>query len=86
MMMIKSELFQQAIRDRIKVRFYYNLCEEVMEPYFIFEELDGSKSLYGRSNAGTQRIMKFNFKKIANIRLLTSEHFIPIIPTSPMLN
>lgn len=75
-----------AIRDRIKVRFYYNLNEEVMEPYFIFEEIDGSKALYGRSNAGKNRIVKFTFKKIANIRLLTNEHFIPIIPVSPMLN
>jgi hypothetical protein len=84
--MIKSELFQQAIKNRIKVRFYYNLNEEVMEPYFIFEEADGSKSLYGRSNIGNQKIVKFNFKRIANIRLLPNEHFIPIIPTSPLLN
>ncbi len=84
--MIKTEIFHEAIKNKIKVRFYYNLNEQIMEPYFIFVEEDGTKVLYGKSNNGKKKIMKFDFKKIANIRLLPNEHFTPIIPTSTQLN
>ncbi len=83
--MIKSEIFEQAITNRMKVRFYYNLNEEVLDPYFIFIEEDGTKALYGRSNLG-RKMKKFDFEKIANIRILPSESFIPNIPLSPIYN
>lgn len=84
-MMSKSDIFSHAIQERVKVRFYYGLKEYILDPYFIFYEEDGTKALYGKSNRRDEP-MKFDFEKIANIRVLKLERYIPEIPTSPFLN
>jgi len=83
--MYKSEIFEQAMESRVKVRFYYDLHEEIIDPYFIFTEEDGTKALYGKSN-GDKKVMKYDFERIINIRVLKNEHFIPIIPLSTLIN
>ena len=83
--MAKSELFSQAIKDRTKVRFYYELREVILDPYFIFTEEDGTKAIYGKS-FNNSKLNKFDFERIVNIRLLPLQHFIPVVPVSPSLN
>ena len=83
--MIKSELFSQAIKERRQVRFYYQLKEVILDPYFIFVEDDGTKALYGKSFTSS-KLNKFDYERIVNIRLLPFQNFTPIFPVSPILN
>jgi predicted DNA-binding transcriptional regulator YafY len=82
---MKSEIFSQAIKEGRSVRFYYQLREVIIDPYFIFTEEDGTKALYGRSYS-TSRFNKFDFERIVNIRLLPLREVKPIMPVSPLLN
>ncbi len=83
--MYKSEIFAKAMANGMKVRFYYNLQEEVIYPYFIITEEDGTKALYGKSKED-KKVKKYDFKRIVNIRLLPNEHFIPLIPITTLFN
>jgi len=82
---MKSDLFSQAIKEGRSIRFYYQLKEVIIDPYFIFTEEDGTKALYGKSFA-TSKFNKFDFERIVNIRLLPMRDMRPIMPVSPLLN
>ncbi len=82
---MKSEIFSQAIKEGRSLRFYYQLKEIILDPYFIFTEEDGTKALYGKSYS-TSRLTKFDFERIVNIRLLPLREVKPIMPVSPLLN
>ncbi len=76
---MKSQLFKSAILNRNRVRFLYQLNEVVLDPYYIAREKNGRMVIYGRAN-NSNEIRKFEYDRIANIRILKSNRFSPIIP------
>lgn len=79
----KSEIFKRAILTRCRLKFLYDLNEFLIEPYFIGVEKNGRKVIYGKLSNSSE-IRKFDYKKIANIKLLKSKKFSPVIPIIPM--
>jgi hypothetical protein len=79
---MKSELFSLAIMNRNRVKFLYQLNEVVLDPYYITREKNGKKVIYGKMN-NSNEIKKFEYDRIANIRVLRSIRFSPIIPLMP---
>jgi hypothetical protein len=79
---MKSQMFSSAIMNRNRVRFLYELHEVVLDPYYITREKNGKKVLYGKMN-NSNEIKKFEYDRIANIRILKSMRFSPIIPLTP---
>jgi len=75
---MKTEIFASAIYNRNKIRFLYGLTEVLLEPYYIMTEKSGKKVIYGRPN-NSNEVKKFDFKQIANIKVLKSKRFSPII-------
>jgi len=76
---MKSQLFTSAIKNRNRVRFLYQLNEVVLDPYYITREKNGKMVIYGRTN-NSKEVRKFEYDRIANIRILKSIRFSPIIP------
>lgn len=75
---MKTKLFESAIRNRNRVSFIYGMDEVLMEPYYLTSEKNGSKVVYGKVFY-SKEIKKFNFSKIANIKILEEDRFAPII-------
>ncbi len=75
----KSGLFTKAINTRNEVKFIYNLRTVNIHPYYISKNKYGRKVLYGRLT-NSQVIEKFEFKYMANIKILSNKKFSPIIP------
>jgi len=76
---MKTDIFIQAIRNRKNLQFLYGLQEVNLEPYYIARNIFGKKVIYGRLRS-TNEIRKFEYNKIANIRILESFRFSPLIP------
>ncbi len=76
---MKSDIFITAIRNRNYLRFLYGLQEIYIEPYYIARERSGKKVIYGRVNT-TKEIKKFEYDRIANIKVVDTFRFSPIIP------
>jgi len=76
---MKTDIFIQAIRKRNNLRFLYGLEEINLEPYYITKNRSGKKVIYGRLSK-TNEIRKFEYDKIANIRIIESFRFSPRIP------
>lgn len=76
---MKTEIFKSAIRNRNRVKFLYGLDEIILEPYYIATERNGSRVIYGKVLHSSE-IKKFNFSRIANIKVMNSIKFSPIIP------
>jgi hypothetical protein len=76
---MKSDIFITAIRNRNYLRFLYGLQEINIEPYYIARERSGRKVIYGRVNT-TKEIKKFEYDRIANIKVVDTFKFSPIIP------
>jgi hypothetical protein len=76
---MKTDIFIQAIQNRNHLQFLYGLQEVNIEPYFIAENRLGKKVIYGRIRS-TNEIRKFDYNKIANIRIIKSFKFTPLIP------
>lgn len=79
---MKSEMFSSAIMNRNRITFLYELHEVVLDPYYITREKNGKKVIYGRMN-NTNKIKKFEYERIANIRIHKTMKFSPIIPLMP---
>ncbi len=79
---MKSNIFLDAIRKRNYLKFLYGLEETCIEPYYITYNKDGRKVIYGRVSR-TNEIRKFDFAKIANIKILSANRFSPVIPIIP---
>lgn len=82
---MKTEIFSSAIYNRNKIRFIYGLDEVLLEPYYIMREKSGKKVVYGRAN-NSNEVKKFEFNRIANIKVLGTARFSPIIRVSGLLN
>lgn len=76
---MKSEIFSQAITNRNRIRFYYGPDEVVLDPYYITTTRNGKKIIYGRP-FDTENVTKYEYGKIANIKVLMQEKFAPKIP------
>lgn len=79
---MKTEIFSLAILKRNKIKFLYGLSEVVIDPYYITRERSGKKVIYGKVY-NTSEVKKFEYEKIANIRVLQNR-FSPVIPIIPM--
>jgi len=82
---MKSYIFSNAIANRNRVKFLYNLHEIVLEPYFISRNKNGKKVLYGKI-IGSNQIMTFEFDRICNIKTFSFERFSPVIPIMASYN
>jgi len=82
---MKTEIFSSAIYNRNKIRFIYGLDEVLLEPYYIMREKSGKKVVYGRAN-NSNEVKKFEFNRIANIKVLGTARFSPIIRVSRLIN
>jgi len=80
---MKTEIFKSAIRNRNRLSFLYGLDEIQIEPYYITIEKNGSKVIYGKVYQSSE-IKKFNYCKIANIKVMAKKRFSPVIPIIPM--
>lgn len=76
---MKTDIFIQAIRKRNNLQFLYGSQEVNLEPYYITKSQSGKKVIYGRLR-NTNEIRKFEYDKIANIRIIESFRFSPRIP------
>ena len=76
---MKTEIFIQAIKNRNNLQFLYGLQEINLEPYYIAKNKIGKKVIYGRL-INSNEIKKFDYSKIANIKILRSFRFSPRIP------
>jgi len=76
---MKTEIFSSAIQNRNKIRFLYGLNEILLDPYYLSREKNGRKVIYGRAY-NSNEIKKFEFQKIANIKVIMGRRFSPIIP------
>ena len=82
---MKTEIFSTAIINRDKIRFIYGLSEVVLEPYYITTEKSGRKVIYGRP-FNSHEVRKFEFNRIANIRVINGAKFSPLIRVSGLIN
>jgi riboflavin synthase alpha subunit len=78
---MKTDIFIHAIKKRNNLQFLYGLQEVNLEPYYIAKNKIGQKIIYGRVKNSNQ-IKKFEYNKIANIRIVESFRFSPRIPIS----
>lgn len=78
---MKTDIFIHAIKKRNNLQFLYGLQEVNLEPYYIARNKIGQKIIYGRVKNSNQ-IRKFEYNKIANIRIVESFRFSPRIPIS----
>lgn len=76
---MKTDIFIKAIRKRNNLKFLYRLQEYMIEPYYITKDRSGKKVIYGRVK-NTNEVRKFEYDKIANIRIVDAYRFSPIIP------
>ena len=76
---MKTEIFIQAIKNRNNLQFLYGLKEINLEPYYVSRNKLGKKVIYGRL-INSNEIKKFDYDKIANIRIINSFRFSPRIP------
>lgn len=81
----KSDIFISAIKQRNEVQFLYKLRNVLFHPYYISKDKFGHKVLYGRVS-NSQVIEKFEFKYMANIKVLNNKKFSPIIPIMSMVS
>ena len=80
---MKTEIFKRAIVSRNKLQFLYDLNKFSIEPYYIAVEKNGRKVIYGKL-VNSSEIKKFDYKRIANIKILKTNKFSPVIPIIPM--
>lgn len=80
---MKTEIFKRAIVTRNRLRFVYDLSEVMLEPYYISVEKTGRKVIYGKV-FNSSEIRKFDYKRIANIKVMGNKRFSPVIPIIPM--
>jgi hypothetical protein len=81
---MKTNIFIDAIRNRSNLRFLYCTNEVTLEPYYITKDRTGKKVIYGRIKS-TNEIRKFEYGRIANIRVMNTARFSPRIPLASQL-
>ncbi len=82
---MKSLLFTSAIRNRNRVKFWYGSEEVSLEPYYIANNKNGKKVVYGKLY-GSNEIKMFEYERMCNIKIFAFEKFSPVIPIIPRFN
>ena len=82
---MKTDIFIRAIRNRQYLKFLYGLNEIMIEPYYVTRSKEGKKVIYGRLKS-TNEIRKFDYDKIANIKVVEAYKFSPLIPINTFAN
>ncbi len=82
---MKTDIFIRAITKRNNLQFLYGLQEVNLEPYYISKNRSGKKVIYGRLR-NSNEIRKFEYNKIANIRIIESFRFSPRIPINSFVS
>jgi len=82
---MKTDIFIQAIRSRKNLQFLYGLQMVSLEPYYITKNKAGKKVIYGRIRNSSE-IRKFEYEKIANIKIIESFRFSPRIPINSFVS
>ncbi|HOJ17998.1 MAG: hypothetical protein GX452_03730 [Ignavibacteriales bacterium] len=82
---MKSDIFSEAISNRYKIRFLYSTDIVEMDPYFIGQDRSGLKYIYGKT-PGSNDVKKFEYRRIANIKIYKNKKFSPIIPIIPLVS
>lgn len=82
---MKTEIFSDAILNRNRVRFYYGHDQITLEPYFVSQDIEGNKFIYGKTHC-SKPITKFEYRRIANIKILKEDKFNPTIPLELFIN
>lgn len=82
---MKSQIFTSAIYNRFRIKFLYGLQEIVLDPYFLSYDQNGQKVIYGKTNLSNE-IKKYEFARIANIKVLYRHRFSPILPIAARIN
>ncbi|MGE5430213.1 MAG: hypothetical protein ACM3QX_04015 [Syntrophomonadaceae bacterium] len=82
---MKSQIFKSAIFNRFKIKFLYGLQEVELDPYFLSYDKNGQKVIYGKTNFSNE-IKKYEFARIANIKVLCRNRFSPILPIASRIN
>lgn len=75
---MKSMIFSEAIRNRNSIVFIYGVEYITLDPYFTTEE-NGKKYIYGRTPS-SPAVKRFEYSRIANIKIVKAKRFSPIIP------
>jgi hypothetical protein len=79
---MKTEILSKAIKNRNKIKLYYAMKNLIIDPYILSIDKDGKKIMYGKVN-DSDTVLKFEFKRIYNIRVLEDESFAPRILNIP---
>ena len=82
---MKTDIFILAIRNRNNLQFLYGLQQVHLEPYYITRNKAGKKVIYGRLR-NSNEIKKFEYNKIANIKIIKSFRFSPRIPINSFVS
>ncbi|MCU7494695.1 MAG: hypothetical protein HF314_13615 [Ignavibacteria bacterium] len=82
---MKSQIFTSAIYNRFKIKFLYGLQEVVLDPYFLSYDKNGQKVIYGKTYLSNE-IKKYEFARIANIKILDRNRFSPVLPIASRIN
>lgn len=82
---MKTEIFSKAIKNRNRIKFYYSMEQLTIDPYIISFDKEGKKIIYGKLNE-SDTVLKFEFKKIYNIKVLENENFAPRMTNSGRFN
>lgn len=82
---MKSQIFTSAIYNRFQIRFLYGLQEIILDPYFLSYDQNGQKVIYGKTSYSNE-IRKYEFSRIANIKILYRRRFSPILPIGSKIN
>jgi hypothetical protein len=80
---MKTNLFADAIKNRNKLKFLYDLEEVMLDPYYLTTNKLGDKVVFGRISS-TNEVKMFQYNKIYNIKVLDYTKFSPIIPILPI--
>jgi hypothetical protein len=82
---MKTQIFYNAINNRKKIKFLYGMEEITLAPYFVAIDKSGQKVIYGKPDFSNQ-IKKYEYKRIANIKVLNRLRFSPVIPIISYIN
>jgi hypothetical protein len=82
---LKTEILTKAIINRNRIKFYYSTQQLVIDPYIISTDVKGKKIIYGKLNE-SDTVLKFEFNKIYNIKVLENENFAPRLNNAGRFN
>ena len=71
-------LFLEAIKNRFKIKFFYNHSFIELDPYMV-SDYNGELYVYGKISS-SNIVQKFEINQISELNILKGKKFSPIIP------